>query len=48
MLRREGWPVNKKRVYRWYETELQNSAHLVSSRDFGFREPGPAGLATGR
>ena len=20
MLRREGWPVNKKRVYRWYAT----------------------------
>jgi putative transposase len=21
MLRREGWPVNKKRVYRWYRFE---------------------------
>jgi putative transposase len=21
MLRREGWPVNKKRVYRWYRLE---------------------------
>jgi putative transposase len=23
MLRREGWPVNKKRVYRWYRLGLQ-------------------------
>jgi putative transposase len=31
MLRREGWPVNKKRVHRWYRIEglqLRTSAHL--------------------